>query len=64
MNGHKSDLRLYTAGQINRMGNELLYDHLICHNIDYLHVCIFDMIHVDNNTQSQLEELISMKERK
>ena len=40
------------------------YDHLICHNIDYFHVSIVDMIHVGNNTESQLDELLSRKERK
>ena len=64
MNGHKSDFRLYAAGKINKMDNKLLYDHLICHNIDYFHVSIVDMIHVGNNTESQLEELLSRKERK
>ena len=34
MNGHKSDFRLHAAGKINKMDNKLLYDHLICHNID------------------------------
>ena len=62
MNGHKSDCRLYAAGRINKMDNKLLYDHLICHNIDYFHVCIVDMIHVGNNTESQLEVLLSRKE--
>ena len=46
MNGHKSDFRHYAIGKINKMDNKLLYDHLICHNIDYFHVCIVDMIHV------------------
>ena len=46
------------------MDNKLLYDHLICHNIDYFHVSIVDMIQVGNNTESQLDELISRKERK
>ena len=64
MNGHKSDFRLYAAGKINKMDNKLLYDHLICHNIDYFHVIIVDMIHVGNNTESQLDELLSKKERK
>ena len=41
--------------------DKLLNDHLICHDIDYLHVCIVDMIHVGNNTESQLEELLSRK---
>ena len=50
MNGHKSDFRLYAAGKINKMVNKLLYDHLICHDIDYFHVSIVDMIHVGNNT--------------
>ena len=39
------------------MDNKLLYDHLICQSIDYFHVCIVDMLHVGNNTESQLEEL-------
>ena len=64
MNGHKSDFRLYTAGKINKMDNKLLCDHLISHDIDYFHVCIVEMIHVGNNTESQLEELLSRKERK
>ena len=64
MNGHKSDFRLYAAGKINKMDNKLLHDHLISHNIDYLHVCIVDMIHVGNNTESQLEELLGRKECK
>ena len=55
MNGHKSDFRLYAAGRINKMDNKLLYDHLISHDIDYFHVCIVDMIHLGNNTESQLE---------
>ena len=63
MNGHKSDFRLYAAGKINKMDNKLLYDHLICHNIDYLHVSIVDMIDVGNNTVYQLVDL-SRKERK
>ena len=48
----------------NKMDNKLLYDHLICHNIDYFHVSIVDMIQVGNNTESQLDELLSRKERK
>ena len=64
MNGHKRDFRLYAAGKINKMDNELLYDHLLCHNIDYFHVSIVDMIQVGNNTESQLVELLSRKERK
>ena len=64
MNGHKSDFRLYDAGKINNMDNKLLYDHLICHDIDYFNVFIVDMIHVGNITESQLEELLSRKERK
>ena len=64
MNGHKSDFRLYAAGNINKMDNKLLYDHLISHDIDYFHVSIVDMIHVGNNTDSQLDELLSRKERK
>ena len=59
MNGHKSDFQLYAAGRINKMDNELLYDHLICHDIDYFHVCINS-----SNTESQLEELLSRKDRK
>ena len=61
MNEHKSDFRLYAADRINKMDIKLLYDHLICHSIDYFHVCIVDMIHVGNNTESQLEELLSRK---
>ena len=64
MNEHKSDFRLYAAGKINKMDNKLLYDHLISHYIDYFHVCIADMIHVSNNTEFQLEELLGRKERK
>ena len=64
MNRHKSDIRLYAAGKINKMDNKLIYDYLISHYIDYFHVCIVDMIHVGNNTESQLEELLSRKERK
>ena len=64
MNGHKSDFRLYAAGRINKMDNKLLYDHLICHNIDYFHVSIVEMMQVGNNTESQLDELLSRKERK
>ena len=54
----------FTAGKINKMDNKLLYDHLICHNIDYFHVSIVDMIQVSNNTESQLDELLSRKELK
>ena len=54
---------VYAAGRINKMDNKLLYDHLICHHIDYFHVCIVYMIHIGNNTVSQLEELLSRKER-
>ena len=64
MNGHKSDFRHYAAIKINKMDNKLLYDHLISHNIDYFHVYIVDLIHIGNNTESQLEELLSRKERK
>ena len=64
MNGLKSEFRIYAAGKINKMDNKLLYDHLICHDIDCFHVCIVDMIHIGNNTESQLEELLSRKERK
>ena len=64
MNGHKSDFRLYTAGKINKMDNKFLYDHLICHDIDYFHVRIVDMIHVGNNTESQLDDILCRKERK
>ena len=46
------------------MDNKLQYDHLICNNIDYFHVSIVDMIQVGNNTESQLDELLSRKERK
>ena len=57
MNGHKSDFRLYAAGKINKMDNKLLYDHLICHDIDYFHVSIVDMIHVLNlNSMNSLAE--------
>ena len=64
MNGHKSDFRHYATGKINNMDYKLLCDHLICHDIDYFHVSIEDMIHVGNNTESQLNELHSRKERK
>ena len=64
MNGHKNDFRLYAAGKIINMDNNLLYDHLISHDINYFHVSIVDMIHVGNNTESQLDELVSRKERK
>ena len=63
-NGHKNDFRLYAAGKINKMDNKHLYDHLIRHDIDYFHVCIVDMIHLGNNTASQLDELLSSKELK
>ena len=46
------------------MDNTLLRDHLICHYIDYFHVSIVDMIHVGNNTESQLDELLSRTECK
>ena len=61
MNGHKSDFRLYAADRINKMDNKFLYDHLICHDIDYFHVCILDMIHVGNNTESQLKNSLAEK---
>ena len=61
MNGHKSDFRLYAAGKINKMDNKLLFYHFICHNIDYFHVCIVDMIHIGKNNESQLEKLLSRK---
>ena len=64
MNGQKSEFRLYAACKINKMDNKLLYDHLICHDIDYFDVCIVDMICIGNYTESQLEELLSRKERK
>ena len=51
-------------GKINKIDNELLYDHLFCHNIDYILLCIVDMIHIGNNTESQLNELLRRKERK
>ena len=60
----KVTIRLYAAGMINKMDNKLLYDHLICHDTDYFHVSIVDMIHVGNNTESQLDELLSRKVRK
>ena len=64
MNGHKSDFRLYVAGKINKMDNKPLYDHQICHFMDYLDVCIVDMIYVGNNTETQLEELLGRIDRK
>ena len=64
MNGHKSDFRLIAPGMINMMDNKLQYDHLICHDIDYFQVNIVDMIHVGNNTESQLDEFLSRIERK
>ena len=63
MNGHENDFRFYAAGKINKMDNMDLYHHLIYNDIDYFHVCIVYMIHVENNTESQLEELLSRKER-
>ena len=36
----------------------------ICHYIDCLHLCIIDMIHVGNNTESQLEDLLSRRDSK
>ena len=64
MNGNKSVFRFYAAGKINKMDSKLLYDHLNCHDIEYFHTCIVDMIHVDNNTESQLDELLRRTERK
>ena len=64
MNGHKSDFRLYAAGNLNKMDNKLLYDHLIQHNLDYFHVCIVDFVHVANNSREQLQQLLNGKERK
>ena len=32
--------------------------------LDYFHVCIVDMIHVGNNTESLFEEHLGRKERK
>ena len=58
MNEHKSDFRLNAAG---KMDNKLLYDHLICNSIDYFHLCIVDMIHIVNNTESQLENSLAEK---
>ena len=63
-NGHKSNFRLNATGNINKMDNKLLYDHLICLDIDYFHVCNVHMIHIGKNTESQLEELLIRKERK
>ena len=63
MDEHKSDFRLYAAGKTNKMDNKLLFDRLISHCIDFFHVCIVNMINVDNNTESQLEELLGRKER-
>ena len=64
MNGHKNDFRRYAAGRINKMDNKLLYDPLIYHSIGYFQVFIVDLIHLGNNTESQLEELLSRRERK
>ena len=64
MNGHKRDFRLYVAGKINKMDNELLYDHLIYHDIDYFQVCFVDLIRVDNYNGHHLEKLLSRKEHK
>ena len=64
MNGHKSDFQCYAAGKINKMDNKLLYDDLIWHDVDYFHVSIVDMFHVGNNTENQLNDLLSRKERK
>ena len=61
MNGHNGDFLIYPAGRINKMDNELLCDHLICHNIDYFHVCIVEMILVGNNTESQLDNYLAEK---
>ena len=61
MNGHKSDFRLYAAGKINEMDNKLLYDHLICHDIDYFHVSIVDMIHIGNNMNLNLMNTLAEK---
>ena len=60
MNGHKvtSD---YAAGKINKISFYMMFESAMT---DYIHVCIVDMIHVGNNTESQLEELLSRKERK
>ena len=63
-NGHKNYFRLYAAGKIYKMDNKLSYDHIICHDMDYFHVCIVDMIRVGNNTEPRLDELLSRKERK
>ena len=63
MNGHKSDFRLYAAGKINKMDYKLRCDHLICHDIDYIHVSIVDMFHIGNNIESLLDELLSRRER-
>ena len=60
----KLHIEVHRASVMNKMDNKLLYDHLICHNIDYFHVSIVDMIQVGNNTESQLDELLSRKERK
>ena len=64
MNGHKSDFRLYAAGKIKKMDKKLLCDHLICHNKITFMCVLYNMIHVGNNTESQLDELLSRKERK
>ena len=46
------------------MGNKLLYDHLIHHGIDHFHVFIVDMMHVEQQNEYQLEELLGRKEHK
>ena len=51
-------------GKINRVDNSPLYYHLTYHYIDCFQVCILDMIHVDNNDEHQLEELLRRKDRK
>ena len=55
MNGHKSAFRLYAAGEMNKMDNKLLDDHLIYYYIDYFQMWIT----IINNNEHQLEELLS-----
>ena len=40
MIGHKSVFGLFAAGQINKMDNKRLCDHLICHDIYYFYMRI------------------------
>ena len=46
---HKREFRLNAAGMTKEMDNKLLHDHLIFHKMECFHVCIVDLIRVDNN---------------